>query len=133
MYFYKISRPSIVYFLTNFVFCTCLLLVLLTTSCTALTPQQSDEQALKVLREMTSDGKFPPESVVLQIENTFSRSRTGALAKLLRAWIHFENKDFEGAAAILDSDVFRSKTNVADYALWLRGKSLEQAGRHAEA
>ncbi len=133
MYFYKISRPSIVYFLTNFVFCTCLLLVLLTTSCTALTPQQSDEQALKVLREMTSDGKFPPESVVLQIENTFSRSRTGALAKLLRAWIHFENKDFEGAAAILDSDVFRSKTNVADYALWLRGKSLEQASRHTEA
>jgi soluble lytic murein transglycosylase len=133
MYFYKISRPSIVYFLTNFVFCTCLLLVLLTTSCTALTPQQSDEQALKVLREMTSDGKLPPESVVLQIENTFSRSRTGALAKLLRAWIHFENKDFEGAAAILDSDVFRSKTNVADYALWLRGKSLEQASRHTEA
>nr|MDQ3374952.1 transglycosylase SLT domain-containing protein [Acidobacteriota bacterium] len=48
-------------------------------------------------------------------------------------WIHFENKDFEGAAAILDSDVFRSKTNVADYALWLRGKSLEQASRHTEA
>jgi len=133
MYFYKISRANTVSFLMSLVFCTGFLLVLLTTSCSALTPQQTDEQALKILREMTSDGKLPPENVVLQIENTFSKGRIGALAKLLRARIHFENSDFEGAAAILDSDVFRLKTSLADYALWLRGKSLQQASRHAEA
>ncbi|MEJ7863212.1 MAG: transglycosylase SLT domain-containing protein [Pyrinomonadaceae bacterium] len=133
MYFNKILRLYKNSLLTNFVICAGFLLVFLTTSCTALTPQQTDNEALKVLRQMTSGGKLPPESAVLQIENTFAKSRTGALAKLLRAWIHFENKDFQGAAAILDSDVFRSKTNVADYALWLRGRALQQAGSHADA
>jgi soluble lytic murein transglycosylase len=46
------------------------------------------------------------------------------LAKLLRGRIRFENGDFAGAAAILNSKDFQQKTNVADYALWLRGRAL---------
>ena len=88
---------------------------------------------LEVLRQMTKDGKLPPEDVVLKIEATFPNSKTGALAKLLRARIHFENKDYIGAATILNSNIFREKTTVGDYALWLRGKSLQQAGQHIEA
>ena len=133
MYSDKILRFYKNSLLANFVLGAGFLLLLLTSSCTALTPQQTDEEALKILRQMTSGGNLPPESAVLQIESTFAKSRTGALARLLRAWIHFENKDFQGAAAILDSEVFRTKTSVADYASWLRGKSLQQVGRHAEA
>ena len=40
---------------------------------------------------------------------------------------------FAGAAAILNSDVFRKKTKVADQALWLRGRALQQDGNHTEA
>jgi soluble lytic murein transglycosylase len=98
-----------------------------------VTPQQSDEKALQLLRQLTAGGKLPPESTVLQIENTFPNGRTGALAKLLRARIRFENNDFNGAAQLLASDAFPKKTNLADYALWLRGRSLQQAVRHAEA
>jgi hypothetical protein len=83
MYFNKILRLYKNSLLTNFVICAGFLLVFLTTSCTALTPQQTDNEALKVLRQMTSGGKLPPESAVLQIENTFAKSRTGALAKLI--------------------------------------------------
>jgi soluble lytic murein transglycosylase len=107
-----------------------LFLALFTTNCAA---QQTEEQALQSLRQMTKDGKLPPEPMVQQIESRFSRTRTGALAKLLRARIRFEANDFIGAAQILDSDVFRQKTNLADYALWLRGRALQNAGRHAEA
>jgi soluble lytic murein transglycosylase len=100
-------------------------LVLLTIGCSA---QQNEEQALRSLREMTRGGKLPAEGVVADIENRFSNKKTGALAKLLRARIRFENKDFAGAAAILDSDVFKKRTKIEDDALWLRARSLRSAG-----
>ena len=61
---------------------------------------------LEVLRQMTKDGKLPPEDVVAKIEATFPKSRTGALARLLRGRIRYENKDYNGAAEILGSNCF---------------------------
>ena len=107
-----------------------LLSVLFIAGCSA---QQTEQQALQSLREMTRDGKLPPENVVADIESRFAGKRTGALAKLLHARIRFENNDFAGAASILNSDVFRKKTKLEDHALWLRGRALESAGNHAEA
>jgi soluble lytic murein transglycosylase len=95
--------------------------------------QQTEQQALESLRQMTKDGKLPPESTVSNIESRFAGKRTGALARLLRARIRFENKDFAGAADILKSDVFAKQTKLADYAVWLRGRSLQGAGNHTEA
>ena len=34
---------------------------------------------------------------------------------------------------ILNSDVFKKRTKLADHALWLRGRALQAAGNHAEA
>lgn len=104
--------------------------VLFAIGCSA---QQTEEQALQSLREMTRGGTLPAESVVSSIESRFANRKTGALAKLLRARIKFENKDFTGAAAILNSDVFETRTKVGDHALWLRGRSLQSAGQHSEA
>jgi soluble lytic murein transglycosylase len=109
------------------------LLIAFCVSCSAYEPAQTEEQALQSLRQMTRDGKLPPESVVLQIETRFPNTRTGALAKLLRAQIRMVGGDANGAADILNSNVFRQKTEVGDYALWLRGKALQQAARHSEA
>ena len=133
MLFYKNLRFSLVSFITNFLIILCFVLVPLSTSCSAFVRQMSEDDALKTLRQLTKDGKLPPENVVLEIENRFSKTKTGALAKLLRARIRFENNDFDGAASILNADVFRQKTKLADYALWLRGRALQQAGKHAEA
>ena len=108
-------------------------LAFFTVSCSAFVTPMTDDDALKTLRDLTRDGKLPPEGVVADIENRFSRSKSGALAKLLRARIKFENSDFDGAAQILNTNVFRERTNLADYALWLRGRALQSAGKHAEA
>ncbi len=116
----SIAKPAIPFFL---------LLALFTIACNA----QTEEQALASLRAMTSSGKLPTEQAVAAIETKFANKRTGALARLLRARIRLESGDAEGAAAILDSDVFKKKTKLADHALWLRGKALNQAGRHADA
>ncbi len=107
-----------------------LILVVLTVGCSA---QQTEEQALASLRQMTSSGKLPPENVVADIESRFANKETGALAKLLHARIKFENKDFAGAADILKTDVIAKRTGLGDYALWLRGKALQSAGDNAEA
>jgi soluble lytic murein transglycosylase len=116
--------------LVNFAFSVLLISVFLTIGCSA---QQTEEQAQQALREMTRDGKLPPEDIVAGIESRFAGKRTGALAKLLHARIRFESGDYAGAAALLKSDVFRKNTKVADHALWLRGKALQSAGNHAEA
>lgn len=96
-------------------------------------PVQTEEQALQSLRQMTKDGKLPPEDYVRLIEERYANMKAGALAKLLRAQIRISQNDFAGAAEILNSNVFKQKTDVGDYAVWLRGKALAQAGRHAEA
>jgi soluble lytic murein transglycosylase len=118
---------------TILVFSLGFLMIPLTTSCSAFVREMTDADALKTLRDLTKDGKLPPENVVLEIENRYSKTKVGALAKLLRARIRFENNDFGGAAQILNTNVFKEKTNLGDYALWLRGRALQSAGNHAEA
>lgn len=106
------------------------LLIPFSISCTAQPPEDS---ALKSLREMTKDGRLPAESVVASIESRFSGTKTGALAKLLRARIKLESGDPNGAAQILDSPVFAQKTELGDYALWLRGKAFLNANNQTAA
>jgi soluble lytic murein transglycosylase len=101
----------------------------LTMSCSA----QTEDQALKSLRDLSKDDKLPPEDIVAGIESRFADRKTGALAKLLHARIKFENSDFAGAAALLNTDVIAKQTRLGDYALWLRGRALQGAGNNAEA
>ncbi len=129
----KNLRFGSILFLTTLLVAAAFFFVPLMSSCSAIVSQMSEEQAAQVLRALTKDGKLPPENAVLDIENRFSKTKTGALAKLLRARIRFEANDFANAAQILDSPVFREKTTVADYALWQRGKALQNAGNHQAA
>lgn len=102
-----------------------LLLLPFTFSCAAQPP--AEDFALKHLRELTKDGRLPSEAVVAGIETRFAGTKTAALARLLRARIKLEAGDALGAAALLDSDVFAQKTELGDYALWLRGKAFLEA------
>ena len=111
----------------------CLLLLLGGCLFTAACSAQTEEQALENLRSLTRDGQLPPENVVTDLERRFAGKRTGALARLVHARIRFEAGDFAGVASLLDTDVFRTKTKVADQALWLRARALEKAGNNAEA
>lgn len=131
---YKFFRFVPFSVLTVLLFAFALTIVPFSSSCSAgVVREMTEDDAFTALRELTKNGKMPPESVVLNIENRFANTKTGALAKLLRARIRFEANDFAGAAGILDSGVFREKTNLADYALWLRGRSFQQLNRHIEA
>jgi TolA-binding protein len=116
-------------FLTTVLSLLFLLSAGLTISCSA----QTEDQALASIRQMTQSGIVPTEDYLATIERRFAGKRAGALARLLHGKIKIDNKDFVGAAAILNSDEFARTTKVADYALWLRGQALQQTGNHAEA
>ncbi|MCC7309442.1 MAG: hypothetical protein IT173_17910, partial [Acidobacteria bacterium] len=92
--------------LNKFFYSFAFMIVTLAVLCVGCSAQQTEQQALDSLRQMTRDGKLPPEAAVAAIESRFAGKRTGALAKLLRGRIRFENKDYAGAADILNSDVF---------------------------
>jgi soluble lytic murein transglycosylase len=106
---------------------------LMSASCLTRPQTLAEQKALDSLRNMTRNDVLPSEDVVLAIENQFSRSKAGALARILRARIKLNARDFSGAAAVLDTKVISEHTSVADYALSLRGSAIEQAGRTAEA
>lgn len=108
-------------------------LLLVTIGLTASCSAQTEEQALRSLRDMTRDDRLPPEDLVINIENRFAGKKTGALAKLLHARIRFENKDYASAASILNTDQIAKLTRLGDYALWLRGRALQSAGNNTEA
>ncbi|HVF30005.1 MAG TPA: transglycosylase SLT domain-containing protein [Pyrinomonadaceae bacterium] len=111
------------------VFATFLTLVLFTFGCSG----QTEDQALANLRQMAIEDRIPTDDYLAGIESRFSGRRGGLLAKLLRAKIRFDNRDFAGAASILNTPEFQTKTKLADYAMWLRGRALQEAGDHASA
>ncbi len=111
-------------------FITIGLMVPFSISCSAQPPE---DLALKSLREMTKDGRLPTESIAENLESRFAGTKTGALARLLRARIKLENGDANGAAQLLNSMVFAEKSALGDYAMWLRGKALLDANNRGEA
>ena len=82
---------------------------------------------------MTRNDVLPSEDVVAGIENQFPRTKVAALARMLRARIKLNARDFAGAVSMLDGSVIREQTSVYDYALSMRGNALEQLGKDAEA
>lgn len=105
----------------------------MTASCLTKTQTPAEQRALDTLRVMTKGGALPSEDVVTRIESEFPRSKAAALARLLRARIKMNQKDYSGAAALLSSNVIANYSQLGDYALYLRASALEQAGQSGDA
>src|SRR5215208_4445738 len=106
---------------------------LMSASCRTRQQTPAEQKALETFRSMTRNDVLPDENVVAGIENQFPGTKTAALARILRARIKSNAKDFAGAASLSDSKLFAAYTSLADYALSMRGEALEQAGKTQEA
>ena len=106
---------------------------LISASCVTRPQTPGEQKALDTMRAMTRNDVLPSEDVVAGIENQFPRTKAAALARLLRARIKLNARDFSGAASLLDTRVVADHSSVADYALFMRADALEQAGKTAEA
>src|SRR5215213_5610243 len=78
---------------------------LMSASCRTRQQIPAEQKALETLRSMTRNDVLPDENVVAGIESQFPGTRTAALARILRARIKLNAKDFAGAAALLDSKI----------------------------
>ncbi|HKB65650.1 MAG TPA: transglycosylase SLT domain-containing protein [Pyrinomonadaceae bacterium] len=105
----------------------------MTASCLTRQQTPAEQRALEGLRGMTRGGVLPAEDVVARIESDYPRSKAAALARIVRARIRLNAKDFAGAASLLDASVIRDHSLLGDYALLMRGSALEEAGRLPEA
>ena len=106
---------------------------LMSASCRTRQQPAAEQKALETLRSMTRNDVLPAEDAVLGIENEFPNSKAAALARILRARIRINAKDFAGAASLLDTKLIAEQTSLADYALFMRADALEQAGKTQEA
>jgi soluble lytic murein transglycosylase len=132
--FFSLSKHRLVVFISSlFAIAAVAVAPLMTASCRFFTSRESEEKVLLRLRMMTKDGALPSESYVAQIESNYPKTKVAALARFIRARIKYNSNDANGAASLLDSDVFAKYTAIGDYALLLRGMSLEKAGRLDEA
>jgi len=105
----------------------------MTASCLTRLQTPAETKALESLRTMTRGGVLPSEDVVARIESQFPRSKAAALARLVRARIRIGNKDFAGAAELLNTSIVRDYSSLGDYALFMRADALEQADNKAAA
>lgn len=105
----------------------------MTASCLTRQQTPAEVRALDNLRVQTRGGTLPADDVVARVETDFPRTKAAGLARMVRARIKIRANDYAGAASLLDSSVIRDHTSLGDYALFMRGNALEQAGRMAEA
>ncbi|HEV7842226.1 MAG TPA: tetratricopeptide repeat protein, partial [Pyrinomonadaceae bacterium] len=105
----------------------------LSASCSTHQGSQGEQKALETLRTMTRGGVLPAEDAVASIESTYPNTRAAGLARIVRARIKMKAGDYAGAASLLDSKLIKDRTALGDYALYLRGRAFEQAGRRTEA
>ena len=113
--------------------CVASLPYLMSASCVTRPQTLPEQKALDSLRRMTRNDVLPSEDVVTGIENQFPRTKTAALARIVRARIKLNARDFAGAAALLDAKIISDHTSVADYALFMRADALQQAGKPQQA
>ncbi|HTG86903.1 MAG TPA: tetratricopeptide repeat protein, partial [Pyrinomonadaceae bacterium] len=106
---------------------------LMSASCLTRPQTPGEQKALDSLRSMTRNDVLPSEDVVAGIENQFPRTKAAALARILRARIKLNARDFAGAASLLDARIIADHTSVADYSLFMRADALEQSGKTKEA
>jgi soluble lytic murein transglycosylase len=102
-------------------------------SCSTRPQSQNEAKALEQLRNATRNNVLPAEEVLTRIEKDFPNTKAAGLARMARARIKLKANDGAGAATLLDAGVVRDRTAIGDYALLLRARSLEQAGRQTEA
>ena len=104
-------------------------------SASCLTRQQlpAEQKTLDTLRSMTRNDVLPSDDAVAAIEKQFPGTKAAALARLVRARIKLNSRDYAGAATLLDTKLIQQHTSLADHALFLRADALQQAGRDAEA
>jgi soluble lytic murein transglycosylase len=92
---------------------------------------QREPQGLNALRDLTRNGR-PDEKALEKLEKDYPNTKLAGLARLARVRARMAAGDYATATQLLDYKGI-SRTDLAEYALLWRAKSLAQSGKRAEA
>lgn len=90
----------------------------------------NDQQLHKLIE--TTNGK-PTDQDLLALEQKYPNTRTSALARFLRAYLHYSNNDFATSAQLFDEQFIKKGSILGDYALYYQGRSYREIGEHNKA
>ena len=128
---FKVSTPRLILILAGvLIVAGASLPAFMSASCLSRQQTQAESRALENLRVMTRGGVLPADEVVARIESEFPRTKAAALARLVRARIKINQKDFQGAASLLDTSVIANYSALGDYALLIDRKSTRLNSSH---
>ncbi|KAF0240712.1 MAG: soluble lytic murein transglycosylase, partial [bacterium] len=86
------------------------------------------------LRKLVTNSKgTPTDQDLLSLEQKFPKSRTGSLARFLRAYLHYTKKDFVVSSQLFDEEFIKHDTIIGDYALYYQARSYSEIGEYNKA
>ncbi len=104
---------------------------------TATQPLEADRNPVantEYLRKLVTSSKgTPTDQDLLNLEQKFPKSRTGSLARFLRAYLHYTNKDFVVSSQLFDEEFIKHDTTIGDYALYYQARSYSEIGEYNKA
>ncbi len=92
---------------------------------------QGEPKGFDALRALTRNGR-PDENALVKLEKDYSGTKLAGLARLARVRARMTAGDFAGALSLLQEKSI-TRTDLAEYVLLWRAKSLAQTGQRAEA
>lgn len=85
----------------------------------------SSEQIRQLV--VASNGN-PTDQDLIRLEEKFPNTKTGALARFLRAYLHYNKSDFAVSAKLFDAEFISQGSVLSDYALYYQGRSYREIG-----
>lgn len=91
------------------------------------------ERGLQELRSATASSSPNLKQELLSIESKYPRTRAGALARFLRGYMLFSERNYAAAREALDANQIGKHSSLGDYALFYRAESSFWLGDYSAA
>lgn len=89
-------------------------------------------EELRTLVAGTSGSVIQPQELI-RFEARYPRSRAAALARFLRGYTAYNQKDYKSAVAALDNSEIENATSIGDYARFFQAESEAAQGENKQA
>lgn len=105
---------------------------------TASSPAEADRKRIvgsteQIRQLVVASNGNPTDQDLIRLEEKFPNSKTGALARFLRAYLHYNKSDFSVSAKLFDAEFISQGSVLSDYALYYQGRSYREIGEFNKA
>lgn len=105
---------------------------------TASSPAEADRKRIvgsteQIRQLVVASNGNPTDQDLIRLEEKFPNSKTGALARFLRGYLHYNKSDFSVSAKLFDAEFISQGSVLSDYSLYYQGRSYKEIGEFNKA